>query len=160
MKTIILFLLLSTRMLGQWAPDSMPINQQIVGYVNYTLGHRVGDGMCMTLITSALGLTDSVERSDSIVILPMVQIDSSKMIPGDIVAYTNVVTDKGDTVDGHIGVVFFVCKNFYLLASQNTYDDLSHSVVVITHPMEAGEDGVRSVTSTFYRAKRIFGTIE
>lgn len=142
-------------MFGQSAPDSLPANKGIIDYVNFALGRKVGDGDCMTLVVEAMGLGDS--SSISGIELPVDEIDSASMQPGDIVGYTNMVTVNGDTLPNHIGIVYYVGTGFYLIANQNTYEDVAHSRVVIDHGYVLAEHShLKSITTTIYRSRKVY----
>jgi hypothetical protein len=155
MKRAIAILLLAPIVAnGQKAPDALPRNQTLLNCVLQNLGHKVGTGICLELITRPLGLSvnENVFMPDEFGNTLAGQcIDSVEMQPGDIIYYTGMISDSGEVVKyGHIGIIYSVFPNFFLVAEQNVEKEESRSKVVISHPIELS-DGYSAIKYSYYR---------
>jgi hypothetical protein len=151
MKTLALLLALIPELIySQQASDSLPFNQDLITFVNMSLMSKVGDGTCSDLMLEAIGILDSVNAGLN-PLLPANQIDSADFQAGDIVFYDHMIGEQGDTLLGHVAIVYWRGKHTYLIANQNTFDTLEQSFVVISHALLPEHEGICTVKSKFYR---------
>jgi hypothetical protein len=102
---------------GVLAQDIPAVNEIILDYAQDKVGTSVGDGLCCRLVWAALEKADrgwkrKVEngdlRGDNIYGM---EVDSSEVLPGDIMIWTKVVLRDGVTARNHVGIVYSVDGN-------------------------------------------------
>jgi hypothetical protein len=143
---IIIFLLITTRLFGQ------NHNEKIIKFVDDNLGKKVGDGVCITLVESAIRTYRPLYKAKKFSTkkrdfwsVPATELkEGEEAIAGDIIWMYG-----GDTLN-HIAIFLGGDEDGkYYIAEQNTNETLEESVVIISE-FDYYMDGV---TYVFYRPK-------
>lgn len=145
MRTLALFLLMYSACFGQ---------NRMVEYCQLHLGEKVGDGVCLTLIDSAVAYADSKWSFYN----PGTPLDEDSVREGDIVFYYHVICRSGFTfryVKSHIAIVKRMNEDFTLTTFEQNCEGKSldkSKVMLNTPPSNLKFIYLRRGGINFYRA--------